>query len=299
MKHLHILFNVKLYLFILIILLFCSEKSRDGNPLLPTDNNPIQIKVGDSWLYRRTFVIEGMQAILGFPDTLIGYTYFKAVKDTVINSLNCIVVEGKDYEIAKNEINILTSRFAYHLSDSAIIEYTYTESQLGFSIGIMKCQSSDILSKFKKNYGTMLLKKLSLQRLLNDIRYDTLVFRDLVYPIRYPLEINKPFYYRDIGDPKENVSMGKEYLGQETIEINGNKYQCFIFTYLYGDFIENINKQSRIIFREYVSSIGLVKRYMEQEMQLTDSIKTMSYDITEFIGRNAINPDTLKPWGNE
>jgi len=283
-----------------LILISCENgDKKTNNPLLPTDKNPIEFKVGDSWLYKRYFINEGIREILNVPDTLVGYSYFEISKDTLIDSLEYLVVEGKDYEISMETIDVYKRRMAYHISDSLITEYEFRESDFGFLSGLMKRQNTEVTKTWRNNYSTVYCKNLTLAKILKSTDYDTSVFRDFTFPIRFPLVLNEPFVYRPEGDPSGNGYYRKMYTGQEEIRTDAGQFQCYVLEYL----VKEALSVDDIIFTDYVSNKGLVKRYMNTGMNTFEvSIDSTSdslqgYDIMFYIGTEDINPDTLIPWG--
>jgi len=284
----------------LVVLLSCETYNvEDAHSLLPTDKNPIEFNIGDSWLYKRYFINVGLKANFDLPDTLVGYSFFKVTKDTVINSLNYYIVEGKDYEVGKDEVVICKKRQAYHLSDSGVSEYTFKDSEDGYISGIMKVGNTQPLRFNKKTYSTMWCKQAMLAKLMTNTNYDATVFKDFTYPIRFPLNTIEPYIYRDEGDPSGNSYYRKRYTGQEKMETAAGIFTCYVLEWL----TKEAFSANDITFIDYVSRKGLIKRYIDGGVsEVQDSLgnpldSLHNYDITVYVGTEDIDADTLLPWG--
>jgi hypothetical protein len=97
----------KCLLVIGFVLLSCTNKLHD-NPIsaLPLDHNTINMKIGDSWLYRQTYINIVDSGSFDFPETLITYSYFSASKDTTIDSMSYLIIDGHNYEIDRDSVYI-------------------------------------------------------------------------------------------------------------------------------------------------------------------------------------------------
>ena len=89
-----------------LITLHCNEKNH-SNPVsaLPLDRNPIQMNVGDSWLYRHTITRIGLKRPSILPNPTIQYAFFQATKDTAIDLLPFLIIDGREYENGKDSIH--------------------------------------------------------------------------------------------------------------------------------------------------------------------------------------------------
>jgi hypothetical protein len=174
--------------------------------------------------------------------------------------------------------------------------YEFNTGDFGFNSGLMKQQANTPLIT-KSNYGTSILKKIFLQKMLASTHYDTSVYYDFVYPMIFPLIKDSAYVYRDSGDPRGSSFFKRRFLGVETISTKLGQFQTYKFEYLTG--------LDSVFFYDWIGSNGLLKRYIDAgHSDVSDSIgniigKIRTWDISELIGRTDINPDTLKPWGRK
>jgi hypothetical protein len=286
------------------ILLFCACIADKNNPIskLPLDHNGIQMKVGDSWLYRNTWIFEGLQPRDSLPDTLVmNYTYCYAEKETTIDSKKFLIINGREYNIDKDTVDIYKGKFAIHFSDSAI-------SMLTIDLGN---NHDDFKSVFKtttknmqferKKYG----KKISINnKLFADYRNYLYGVKDFVYPIIYPLIQDSIYDYRDssIINWKQSLPMHRKFCGIETVNIPAGTFEAYKFDLLWKEnFFDTIVDDSVQSF-DWIGAHGLLKHYSYESKAIITYINTDTcpmYGIYEFIGSNDINPDTIVPWGKK
>ena len=287
------------WVLISVAMISCNSDKHD-NPVapLPLDHNVINMKVGDSWLFQRQFINIPDSGTIDFPDTLTGYSYFEATKDTAIEGKQFLIIAGRDYEIEKDSIVIYKKRSAIHLGDTVLM-YEFNTGDWGFMSGLMKRQTTSV-SLSKMNYGTTVLKKRMLQKLLVSSGYDTSVYYDFVYPMVFPLIEDSAYVYRDSGDARGNLFYRKRFLGTENITIHLGQFESYKFEYMAN---EALGIDS-ILFYDWVGLNGLLKRYVDGGYSdISDTLgnvtaRVRTFDISELIGRNDIDPDTLRPWGN-
>jgi hypothetical protein len=101
--------RIQVCVFFIILLARCTVDISPISPL-PEEKNPIYLAIGDTWTYSRSFINSGLYDALGLPDTLYGYSHFRVTKDTIIESLLYTIVEGKDYDIAKDTIKVFNKQ---------------------------------------------------------------------------------------------------------------------------------------------------------------------------------------------
>lgn len=292
---------MKMKWFLFGLVMFSCNNEEHDNPVapLPLDHNSISMKIGDSWLFQRQFINIPDSGTINFPDTLIGYSYFSVTKDTIINGKNYLIIDGKDYDIGKDSISIYKKRSAIHLGDTVLM-YEFNTGNMGYMSGLMKRQANRFTLS-ESNYGTSILKKILLQKLIVTSGYDTSVYYDFVYPMVFPLVNDSAYVYRDTGDPRGNLFYRKRFIGTENISTKLGQFQVYKLEYLAK---EAIGIDS-MLFYDWVGLNGLLKRYIDGgHSDITDSLgittaRIRNYDISELIGRNDINPDTLKPWGRK
>jgi hypothetical protein len=292
--------RISLFGAIPFLMVACSGRNPDDNTVsaLPLDRNGIQMNVGDSWLYRRSLINIGMFAATGAPDTLVGYSYFQAAKDTIIDAKEYLIIEGRDYDVGKDTICIYKKRSAIHFSDSAISMYEFKTGDYGFMSGVLKTAASALFLT-KDNYGMAMLKKMEIARLLKSANYDTNVYWDFVYPVIFPLIKNAVYTYRDSMDSNGNLPYRRKFLGIESINVPSGAYDAYKFEWLVK---EALGIDSVYGF-DWDGAHGLLKRYFDLgNNYICDDLGILrdtcrSYDILEHIGNADINPDTLVPWG--
>lgn len=283
---------------IMLIQTGCFEKEQD-NLLSPLslERNSIQMNAGDSWLYRRMFIIEGLDSSLQFPDTLVGYSYFQAIKDTVIDSKSYLIIEGSDYDIAKDTILILKRRSAVHLSDT-ILMYLFNSGAHGFTSGVLKASIPQCRLTIS-NFGTAALKRILLQKMSLTMGYDTTIYNDFVYPLIFPLIKDSIYIYRDTGDPKGNLPYRHKFVGIERVTIPLGQFEAYKFEWMTK---EAFGIDSFFGY-DWIGENGLLKRLWDCGSNmiygpLSEPIDTCrSWEIIEKIGTIDIDPDTLIPWG--
>jgi hypothetical protein len=280
----------------LFLFIACADEGNNTNPILPLDHNVIQMAVGDSWLYRQSFIDVCLHDTTQLPDAVAGYSYFLATKDTTIDSTTCLIIEGQDYVVGKDSIQIFRKRFAVHLSDSLVAVYAFhTGDVLAFNSGVMKA-GTQAVTLTTANYSTSATRKVVLPRLLAATGYDTSVFFDFVCPIVYPLRQDSTYVYRDSSDPRGNTPMRRTFRGVEDIQVPAGDFQAYKLQYDFG-FTDSAR------FYDWVGQHGLLKRYYyipNDVIYDTLGVAIDScdcYGIYELVGNSNINPDTLVPWG--
>jgi hypothetical protein len=286
----------------LVLLVACDKKGLD-NPVsaLSLDHNSIQMKIGDSWLYRQTFVNAGLTAESLIPDTLTGYSFFQVKKDTTIDSKSFLIVEGRDYEIEKDSVQISRNKFGIYFSDSIITMYVFrTESsEAGYSTGVMKSAASQPYLT-RNNFGTSILKKIAFCKLANALAFDSSPFWDFVTPVCFPLVKDSIYVYRDSGSPTGHMKVRRRFSGIESVQVPAGVFESYKFEWLTNEYFSSTDSVS---YYDWVGNNGLLKRYAYfPKSVIADELGTPvdscpSYQLYELMGKNDINPDTLIPWG--
>lgn len=284
----------KYLLFFSLTLLSCVNKKID-NPVstLPLDHNTISMRVGDSWLYRHTFINIPDSGTFNFPDTFVSYDYFTASKDTTIDSKPYLIIDGREYNIEMDSIAIVSNRCAIHFSDT-VSEYDFAGSPAEFMKRTAFHKNRKVISV--DNFGTTALKKLALSKLLAATNYDVSVYCDFAYPIMFPLAVDSNYVFRPYNDPHGNLAMHYKFLGVENINVFSGRQSAYKYAFLNND----LGLDSFPVFT-WIGLNGLLKRYFYNgHMGFVDSLDAIigtakSWEIVELIGKSDINPDTLKP----
>lgn len=281
-----------------LLFISCSEKITI-NPTEPlsVDHNSVTMTIGDSWLYKRTFINIPESGIITFPDSIISYSFFSATKDTTIDNKSYLIIDGKDYEVTKDSIKLYRKRCAIHLGDT-ILMYEFNTGDIGFMSGVMKQKSTD-LKLNQNNISTLTLKRHFLLKLLSKSFYDTTVYSDFVYPMIFPICNDSIYLYRGTGDAHGNLTYRRIFLGIESISTATGTFQSYKWQWLSK---EALNIDS-IYFCDWIGKNGLLKRYADcGRSTIADSLGSTtaivkSWDIMELVGHKDIDSDTLKPWG--
>jgi hypothetical protein len=293
--------NILIIAFALSSLIDCARKENNPIASLSLNHNSIQMEVGDSWLYRLTFINAGLHSKGLLPDTLAAYSFFQATSDTIMNSLEYLIIEGRDYNIEKDSISIIKKKFAIHFSDSFVSSYEFNTGmkESEYMSGVLKT-SIIPATLTKSNFGTSILKRILMKKLLSAMNYDTSAFFDYVTPIRYPLKKDSIYVYRDSVDPRGNLNVRRKFLGIESVDVAAGTFEAYKFEFLTREYL-GIDS---IILVDWIGENGLVKRYFRSSNTLSDEDgraidSCTTYQIDEYAGSRDINPDTLIPWGRK
>lgn len=286
---------MKKYLFVFGLALLSCVNKKLNNPVsaLPLDHNTINMSVGDSWLYRHTFINIPDSGTFNFPDTFVSYDYFTASKDTTIDLKPYLIIDGREYNIEMDSIAVVPNRCALHLSDT-VSEYDFAGIPAEFMKRTAFHQNLNVLSMNK--FGTTALKKLALSKLLAATDYDVSVYCDFAYPIMFPLVVDSNYVFRPDNDPHGNLAMHYKFLGVENINIFSGNQSAYKYAFLNDD----LGLDSFPVFT-WIGLNGLLKRYFyDGHMTFIDSLGAIIgtakfWEIDELIGKSDINPDTLKP----
>jgi hypothetical protein len=282
----------------MLMLTGCFEKEHE-NPLsaLSVEHNSIQMTIGDSWLYKHMFINVGIDSSLHLPDTLVGYSYFKALKDTVIDSKSYLIIEGRDYEVDRDSVSVFKKRSAIHLSDT-ISMFEFQTGDFGFMSGVLKAAMPQYRLT-NSNYGTTIMKKINLHKLSLVFSYDPKIYSDFVYPLIFPLIKDSIYIYRDTADPNGNGPYRRKFISIEKVIIPLGQFEAYKLEWLVK---EAIGIDS-IFAYDWIGDRGLLKRFWDcGKNTIDDSLgipldTCQTYDILEKIGITDINPDTIIPWG--
>lgn len=296
MKH-----TFALILLIIILIFYSCDTISEDKDDTSIQSNFLQIKIGDKWLYKDLFINEGISEFKDYPDTLIRYSFVEAIKDTVIDLTNFIIVEGIDYSINELDIDSFPKRYAVSISDSECVSLSFKSLNYGLMGGpLRKLQSLNIKiwdGMSQNDFRSQLIDFNG-----NAYRdYDTTTFNDKVYPLVFPLEINVPWNYRKQEDAAiSGFTYRKKYLGKDTITINLINYDAYKCEMLASEaFGSNINTT----YFQWYSEIGMLQEYLDYgSISFTDEFgnllgTTNSSQVIEYVGNYSINPDTLIPWG--
>lgn len=287
-------------LFAFLLISCGSDKTNNPVSSLPLDYNTIQMSVGDSWLFQRRLINTPVSGVVEVPDTVVSYSYFSATKDTSIDGKTYIIIDGRNYEIEKDTVLVLRKRSAIHLGDTVLM--------YEFNTGSINDWSSDLLKRqmtsahwTPSHAGSFLFSEMQIHKMSVAASYDTSVFYDFVYPVVFPLTQDSAYVYRDAGDPRGSLYYQKRFLGTENVETPLGQFPTYKFEYLVN---ESMGVDSMQIL-DWVGVNGVVKRYMNLGYTIfgdslgntTGRMKSEFY--LDWIGKNDIDPDTLKPWGRQ
>ncbi len=293
------------FISIMMIIVVCTPDitQNDKNTELILTKNPIQYTIGQKWLYKRLFVIPGLDTLIpGHPDTLLGYAYYEVKKDTVIDSITFFIIVGKDYEVDSADINFWIQRFAVYSNDSGVFVYKL-DSNTSFSNGPFK-----LLNRYENN--NIKISDLSSINKVASIFYNIislsnvsnyLSFYDFFCPILFPLIKDSSWYYRTPENPYGHGEVKKTFIGLDNIIINGEIYNAYKIEWEYIKNNQLFN--DTIIGFDWFNDIGLLKRFSYvSKSTLVNEIgivigEVEIYDILLYLYAGDFNPDTLIPWG--
>jgi hypothetical protein len=278
-----------------IFFAFLVWSCKDSGPgLLNEKTNPYSFKIGDSSLYKRWLVNEGISKYQNVPDTVTAYSYFEIVKDTVINGFPFFIIHGYDYEIGRDSVTARINKTAVASSDSGLYLVEFKNRSPDYIITPFKKAVPQVL--VTEDFNGFDLRNALLKKSPGPFVFDTANFDDQYRPIIFPLVKNSSWYLREAGHPSGHSSLLITYLGQESIQIEMGKFMAYKFTW-------EIPGNNSITPYKWVGQSGVLKVLVDFG-RLTgttgnggNSFPFHSYEIFEYYGNEKINPDTLAPWG--
>jgi hypothetical protein len=243
--------------------------------------SPVKIKVGDTWLYRRMFINEGLRKATGVPDTIDSYRFIRATGDTQIEDMPFILLEIRDRDRDKDSVFITQSRCAVHVGDSVLIQISLSKPKSGFM--------GELFGRVAGN---------SIDSLLQRIGQDTQNVFDVVTPLRFPLRPGQLQTYRTSGIGM-NEMRSLRYLGEEHVttpagSVLGWKFEMIMPDYFPKDvrYFQWIGPHGLLKYHVY-GGVSTITKENSASGRL-DSI--VNSEIVEYMGTEDISEDTLHPW---
>jgi len=265
-----------------ILLCACDPESTTvPAPTIPTTNNPVLIKVGDSWLYRRLFINQGLRLATGAPDTIYGYKFVQAIKDTVIQQLPFLVLEATVRDIDKDVIKLTKTRTAMHVESDALIEISLDTVVTSFAGGAVFGRVA------ASNPTDSLIAKLTA---------DSLHIFDVITPIRFPLTVGDTQTYRNTTTSRAGA-LSHIYEGQQTLTIQGRQVSAWKFK---GILPSSFSKS--VTLTDWIGIGGLLRREIQYgTSSMIDSSGNsrtiVTSELIEYLGPQDIDASSIKPWG--
>jgi len=282
-----------------IIIFFgaCTEKDQPvAPPITPldTEKNPIKFSVGQKWHYLKYFINLGNGAALtGVPDTLTQELNYHATKDTIIQGQSYLIIEVGYHETYPNTLT-LNQRIGVYLGEDSIKVLEFLGG--GFFVGgLLKPHKGSERLLLGKYRSQIEMREDLLKKKLAGTEFDTTVFRDLMFPIVFPLIQDSSWFVRSDNHPFEWGAIRKTYLGKEIVSVPGGTFETFKIDWGLNEFWG----QTDMFFTDWVSGIGLVKRFIDYgESEWTDEIGRFlgtfnSYDLYHYMGAYNKIFDTL------
>jgi len=249
-------FVIYVTVLVLIIIISCSR----NNITDPTENNFIYpIKIGNKWEYVREYSIFNFRPDTLYKTQIIDTTLIDTVqieiirKQIILDSIQTFVF----YESFIENGQVIEAESYYNNLDDGLYEYAYK----GISWVLPK---TNIKGKilFKGKYFNNIKEVMSYfeRSLLKSINVfeDSLILEiPPLLSIKYPLEVGSQWIYRGPGNP---WAINKNVIDREIIKVAAGEFNCFKIQWLF-DIDNNDEWDDDIIFYDYVSTKGLIKRY--------------------------------------
>jgi hypothetical protein len=242
--------------------------------------NSVSLKIGDTRLYRRLFLQEGVRKATGEPDTLYAYKFVKVIGDTQINGMNFFLLESRVRDIEKDSIRINILHSAIHVDDSSVIEVKLSKNWMQAGIG------SALFGRIAATPTDSTMVR---------IAKDSIGVFDVVSPLRFSLRVGDVYTYRCEGIAG-NMALQRRYLGMETVEtVDGNR-NAWKFATVPLDYFP---KGMSAIY--WFEEQGLLKFRVDQPAGWVhnfygDSLWLHVAEQVEYMGTKDISEDTLYPW---
>lgn len=241
-------------LFPLLFLSSCIDSSQDAIPF-NTGKFSLDLKPGDNRLYVREFKTSNASDSAD----IFSLGLFTIVKDTVFNGNTGRIVEESFWELHPDTTYIWQARELLVQEDSNLSLYYFKGGPYSpFLVGLFKSAA-----------------------------VDTTVFSDRMIVARYPLKSNQAWPIRLADDMTGSTALEKEYLGLQTLDVMGKRYEC-------GAFV--LHSFADIEVKSWVASIGLVKAEIDygDKLQSTDGSESWSKERYDLIGMNVADSTVEK-----
>ncbi len=222
-----------------IAMISCDDTSESIFPAI----NTYPMNVGNEWIYDRQVIIKKFETatstqIIGI-DTLNFTVRTWIEKDTVLND----TIRVKMFKSDDDEYNFKAINYSF-IDNEGLKNYAYD-----FSSG-----STRGFARTTGNYIPSI--DFDIHMSINDgqLRTGELMFEDKpTLSIAFPLNRNSKWTFRPRdGQP---VQVDKKVIGIESLNINGQRFNCFIVDRLFS----NNQAYDGIKFKDWISEMGLIK----------------------------------------
>lgn len=242
-------------------------------PQALSETGPVSLPLGQGWLYRQESIMTGLRALTGEPDTVVSYQYFRAEKDTVMDSLVWRVVSTRHRFVGKDSVWKSQGRSAFHWSLSGLTEKVLRST--GFQAGA---------------FGRIAASGAEL---------DTTGVTDLVTPLAFPLQKDSIYTWRTWTARGSSV-VRRKYLGTEAIATSQGKVSAWKFSWLTEEYLP-----ATVAFKitDWVDKSGLLRKESDYGYgSVTDVDGQEIGKVRQLmniwrVGSQDISEDTLVPWG--
>lgn len=243
--------------------------------VLSETRNPLTVKVGDTWLFRRLFINEGMRVAMGLPDTLTSYVFAQATSDTTIDGLSFVKIRYLWRERTQEGFDRDTAFSYVHVDDSSIQSIQISSAWMPFADALGRTSGLAIDSQ--------------------QARLAVLGFYDVTTSMRFPLSKGDTFTFRGPG-----VEMGEprmqRYDGQELVRVPGANSMAYRIEHIMPAYLPK-----NVHLTTWIGATGLVKRvtdfglneFTDDEGNVIPGKTVHGWEIIEFLGRADILEDTL------
>ena len=248
----------------MLLLLFSCNK--DDNPIAEKGNDLFiyPLKVGNSWGYNRHFATFNYRPLdsLDYPryDDSVHYYSKIAVevvrKETILNSVETFVIRSIETSLSTQSF---WSEHYYKNQSDGLYLYAYNMYGSGGN-GLPKLAGINKVVLNGKEFNSVSEVFQSLDIILPktySVYSDSINYEDPPKKIiNYPLETNVIWIFRP---PNQPFAFSKRLLGEEPIDYDSQKIQCYKVEWLY-DIDGNNEWDENISVIDFISDKGLMKR---------------------------------------
>jgi len=255
--------NLSWIIIIIVILFFV------GCNIFHSDNNNQQnsdfkypLSIGNSWQYEKLFTLDfdSLATYNGLSDT----TYYSSgLVEIIDNEVIFDTLDAYNFETTIDEDgNIFTGNEYYNNNDDGLFCYGYTNPSM--ITPKVEQEYAYIMFKNKKfNNVTEIINWIEKGYYGNEYSKEDSIFFDPVKSLDYPLEEGKQWIYRTETYDGEPFRIDKKILEWDEIEVTAGKFNCWKIQWFVNPFGSVPNWDENIIWFDYISEEGLVKRILE------------------------------------
>lgn len=203
---------------------------------------------GRTWVYRSTGIYPGLEK---YPDTLVGFSRYNCVGDTLIDGRSFWVVDEIYLSREGFKVDTAHSRGYIHLGEDSVVVYHWKHSSWRSTGGVFK-RSAEQRAKVRPVPAVA-----TTAARWSDARYDTSHFGDMVIPIVYPLVEGSRWDYRAEDDPSGGLPVQREYVGEDTIAVPAGRFRAQVMEWDWdSSALPGVVERRRT---DWLAGFGLVK----------------------------------------